>query len=165
MANVLHRLGEEDYQAVLPILLEDSNAHVRAAAQRRQVRRRTQQRHAGHVTRVMDEVVKLSKEFAGAAPEKTRPKTAVLGVVREPVTLDEFMQRFCEPARDIGLKRRRILSAVRNGTIKLPPLARPAHRGGRYYFQAEKLAEYWPGWLEKGLPLPELLQKYQSLAG
>jgi hypothetical protein len=165
VANVLHRLGEEDYQTVLPLLQEDPNAHVRAAAQRGLIRRQKQKRHAGHVTRVMDEVVKLSKEFAGPVPEKPRCATVLAGIAREPVTLDEFMERFCVPARDIAMKRRRILSAARNRTIKLPPLARAAHQGRRYYFQIEKLVEYWPHWLEKGLLLPDLLQPYQSLAG
>lgn len=163
VANIVHLLEPEIGQELCQLLLQDDNSHVRSAAQRGSTRRWKRHRHQSHVQRVMDHVVALSEEFYGERHAGTdrRSRSGTTGTsnqeMDEAMTLDHFMLNYCQKTTYVSIKKTSILAAGRNGTIKLPPLARPAHRGRPSYFYLQDLLECWPQWQAQGLQLPDLL--------
>ena len=82
----------------------------------------------------------------------------------EPITLDQFMAKYCEKrSKEVRKHRRKaLLAAARNssrgqGSIALPSPAVP-HRNGRpkEYFTHE-LPATWQGFIDEGVDVPALL--------
>jgi len=78
-----------------------------------------------------------------------------------PITLDDFMAKFCEPRSKENRKHRRLalLAASRNKTITLPPLAGAHKHGMPYRFLVHDLLTSWPDFLNEKVDLPPLASK------
>jgi len=108
---------------------------------------------------------------SGKLQKKTSPKKSALGYIpNEPVTLDQFMVKYCEKRSKETRKYRRkaLLAATRNrkrskGSVALPPPAIP-HKNGRpkEYFTHDLLAA-WQGFIDEGVDLPSLLPEFMLI--
>jgi len=88
------------------------------------------------------------------------------GIPNDPITLDQFMLKYCE-ARTKNLRRSRrqaLLGAARNKTVKLPPLAYPHKSGQSNTYFAHDLLNAWQSYQDENLDLPPLLPQYRTNA-
>ncbi len=79
-------------------------------------------------------------------------------VPNDPVTLDEFMAKFCEyrSKENRKCRKRALLAAARHKTVTLPPLALTRKIGqANRYFPRDLLAA-WQGFLDEGVDVPPL---------
>jgi hypothetical protein len=105
---------------------------------------------------------KLTVTLDGAFPEAKPGPWA--GIPNEPITLDQFMVRYCE-VRTKNLRRSRrqaLLGAARNKTVKMPPLACPYESGQSKKYFVHDLLNAWQGYQDENLDLPPLLPQYQT---
>jgi len=103
--------------------------------------------------------IRWSDPAKSAAPQKAAPHPAASSVPNEPVTLDEFMARFCEPrSKDNRMCRKKaLLAAARHGTVTLPPLASGRKPGQANRYVTHDLLAAWQGFQGEGVDLPALL--------
>jgi len=104
---------------------------------------------------------KLTMTLDAAFPEVEPGPWA--NIPNEPITLDQFMVRFCE-ARTKRLRRSRrnaLLGAARNKMVRLPPLACPYESGQSKKYFVHDLLNAWQDYQDEKLDLPPLLQQYQ----
>lgn len=96
---------------------------------------------------------------APAAP----PVSRWTDVSNEPVTIDDFMAKFCElRTQDNRVCRKRaLLAAARHGTVKLPPLAGERKHGQPNRYFVHDLLWAWQGFLGEGVDLPTLLPEHR----
>lgn len=102
--------------------------------------------------------------FGPAVDEDTKPcdpDPRWASVPNEPVTLDEFMAKFCESRskQHRVYRKRALLAAARHETITLPPLAVPRKPGQANRYFAHDLLGAWQGFLDEGVDLPQLLDR------
>lgn len=91
--------------------------------------------------------------------DRPAPEPAWKGVPNDPVTLDDFMARFCEHrSRDNRKCRKRaLLAAARHKTVTLPALAAPRKHGQANKYFVQDLLAAWEGFRGEGVDLPPLL--------
>ncbi len=97
------------------------------------------------------------------ASSRASPKDAPWATLpNDPVTLDEFMARFCERrSRDNRKCRKRaLLAAARHKTVTLPALAVPRKHGQANKYFVHDLLAAWQGFLDEGVDLPPLLARH-----
>jgi len=82
-------------------------------------------------------------------------------VPSDPVTLDEFMAKYCErrSKENRKFRKRALLAAARHGTVALPPLAAPRKHGQANRYFARRLSDAWQGFLDEGVDLPPMLTR------
>ena len=82
-------------------------------------------------------------------------------VPNDPVTLDEFMAKSCEPRSKENRKfrKRALLAAARHGTVALPPLAASRKQGQANKYFVHDLLAAWQGFIDEGVDLPPLLAR------
>jgi len=106
---------------------------------------------------------------AAAAPTAVATATAVApdngrwpNIPNEPITLDDFMAKFCEPRSKENRKHRKqaLLAAARNETVTLPPLAGTRKHGMPNRYLTHDLLAVWPNFLDEGVDLPPLLPQF-----
>jgi hypothetical protein len=100
---------------------------------------------------------KLTMTLDAAFPEAEPGPWADLA--NEPITLDEFMKRYCEQ-RTAQLRRSRrkaLLHAAWHGTVRMPPLACPYESGKSNKYFVHDLLNAWQGYQDENLDLPPLL--------
>jgi len=80
-------------------------------------------------------------------------------VPNDPLTLDEFMAKFCEcrSKENRKFRKRALLAAARHGTVTLPPLAVPRKHGQANKYFSHELMGVWQGFIDEGVDLPSLL--------
>ena len=85
------------------------------------------------------------------------------GIPNEPITLDQFMAKFCNQQKGTYIvgRRKALLAAVRNRSVKLPVHFKPWKRGQAKKYPAHDLLDAWPSYVERSLVTP-LLPKYQK---
>ena len=83
-------------------------------------------------------------------------------IPNEPVTIDDFMARFCEHrSKETRLCRKRaLLAAARHKTVTLPPLAVPSKPGRTNKYLVHDLLAAWQGFVDDGVDLPSLFPQY-----
>lgn len=83
-------------------------------------------------------------------------------VPNEPITIDGFMARFCEPKKkDYRMYRKRaLLAAARHNTVTMPPLAGPHKHGQPNTYWTHDLLRVWQGYRDEDVELPALLPQY-----
>lgn len=158
VANVLDRLDDETFEAVAPALLDDPNYHVCQAARRIKIRRWRAQRHSSHKQKVLSAVAKLAPEFHEETADASArlPQYAwQLADPNEPVSLRQFIERFCQHVTDAQSKHVLLTKSIYRRLIPAPPLAVAHRRGGGNYYRVRDLANIWPTW-QGTLPLPPL---------
>jgi len=86
-------------------------------------------------------------------------------VSNEPVTLDEFMAKYCEhrSKENRKFRKRALLAAARHGTVTLPPLAALRKHGQSNTYFVHGLLAAWENFLDEGVDLPTLLPQYANL--
>ena len=108
-----------------------------------------------------------------AAPDESKPKGELsprvakrfpwANLPNDPITLDQFMVRFCEKRTRESRRCRReaLLGAARNETVVMPPLAtRKSGQSNKYF--THDLLNAWQGFIDdKNVHLPPLLPQYQ----
>ncbi|MBN1548058.1 MAG: hypothetical protein JW902_15510 [Syntrophaceae bacterium] len=106
---------------------------------------------------------KLAISLDGAFPD-TKPGPWA-DIPNEPITLDQFMVKYCEKkSRHIRQYRRQaLLAANRNHTVKMPSLAIPHKSGQSHKYYTHDLLSSWQGFLDEGVDLPPLLGEYKSI--
>ena len=98
----------------------------------------------------------------GAFPEVAPSPWA--DIPNEPITLDQFMVKYCEKRSEGSRRSRRraLLGAARNETVKMPPLAGPRKSGKPNRYFVHDLLNAWQGYQDENLDLPPLLPQYQT---
>ena len=81
----------------------------------------------------------------------------------EPITLNEFMAKYCEKISKDRCRCRReaLLAAARHRTITMPPLAERYKRGRAKKYFVHGLFDAWHDFRDKGVILPELKAEYR----
>jgi len=97
----------------------------------------------------------------GAFPEVAPGPWA--DIPNEPITLDQFMVKYCEKrtAQLRRSRRRALLHAAWHGTVRMPPLACPQMSGQSNKYFVHDLLKAWQNYQDEKLDLPPLLQQYQ----
>ena len=99
----------------------------------------------------------LHVSIEGAFPDvEPRPWA---DIPNEPITLDKFMEKYCEK-RTPQLRRSRrraLLAAAWHGTITMPALAAPRKSGQPNRYYTHDLLAAWQGFLDEITDLPPLL--------
>jgi len=105
---------------------------------------------------------KLTVSLDGAFPQAKPGPWA--GIPNEPITLDQFMVRYCEVrTKNLRRSRRKALhGAARNETVKMPPLAGPYESGQSKKYFVRDLLKSWHDFLDENLDLPPLLSQYKT---
>ena len=100
---------------------------------------------------------RLKVSLDGAFPEVEPGPWADLP--NEPVTLVDFMGKFCEgrSLRNRRSRRDALTGADRNDTVKMPSLAVPYQNGSSNKYFTHDLLKAWQGFLDENLDLPPLL--------
>jgi len=120
---------------------------------------------------------KASPSVAASAPasKKSEPVPSQASAARcsdtaqwtdipnEPIALDDFMAKFCEPrSKDNRMCRKRaLLAAARHGTVKLPSLGGQRKHGQANKYLTHDLLAAWQGYLDEGVDLPPLLPEFR----
>jgi len=94
------------------------------------------------------------------APGEPDNAEAWPGIPDDPITLDEFVAKYCEQRsrQTRRYRRKALLPAARNGTVSVPSLAAPHKRGQAKRFFTHDLLAAWHGFLDEGVDLPPLLR-------
>jgi CheY-like chemotaxis protein len=102
---------------------------------------------------------------SGEPQKKAAPEKSPWGhIPNEPVTLDQFMAKYCESRSKELYKCRRnaLLAAARHKTVAMPGLAERHKRGKpKKYFTRDLLAA-WSRFQDEGVDLPAMKPEYQS---
>ena len=100
---------------------------------------------------------KLTVTLDGAFPEAKPGPWA--DIPNEPITLDQFMAKYCEthPKDYRRYRRRALLGAARNKTVKMPALAGPYKSGQPNKYFVHDLLNAWQDYQDENLDLPQLL--------
>jgi hypothetical protein len=104
----------------------------------------------------------LHVSIEGAFPDvEPRPWA---DIPNQPVTLDEFMVKYCEKrTKDLRQSRRKaLLGAARNETVKLPPVAGSFQSGQSKRYFVHDLLNAWQSYQDENLDLPPLLPQYRT---
>ena len=82
----------------------------------------------------------------------------------KPITLDMFMARFCEKQKGtyIIARRKGLLAAARNRSVKLPGHVMPWTSGQAKKYFTHDLLNSWRGFIDENVDLPPLLSQYQA---
>ena len=110
----------------------------------------------------------VAAEQAASTPDKRKAVQAKAqaedrgrwaSIPNEPVDLETFMGRFCEPRSKENRKcrKRALLAAARHGTVALPPIAGPRKPGQANRYLTQDLLAAWPGFVDAGVEVPPLL--------
>ncbi len=85
-------------------------------------------------------------------------------VPNEPITLDNFMAKFCRQEKGTYIvgRRKALLAAVRNESVKLPMYVKPWTRGQAKKYPVHDLLNAWPSYVERSL-VTSLLPQYQQV--
>lgn len=104
---------------------------------------------------------KLTVPLDGAFPEVEPGPWADLA--NEPITLDQFMVKFCEEHKGtyIAARRRGLLAADRNETLKLPQHVEPWTSGQAKTYFTHDLLDAWESYVDRRL-VPPLLAQYRT---
>jgi hypothetical protein len=171
VANVLHLVPQHDYDRLQPLLAGDCYGFVRAAAERAAVRRTKLQQERRRVDRTVSELRKIAPRLLSDEPDASAPARAGEAPHREPaatpaariplsevLTLDQFMQRYCQPlSKPLRRSRRQaLLAAARRGKLSLPPQAARRSSGQSARYHARDLVACWRQWIDQGHDLPPL---------
>jgi len=80
-------------------------------------------------------------------------------IPNEPITLDEFMVKYCQKrSKQVPRHRRQALVAgAGNGTVTIPPVAAPHRSGQAKRYFVRDLLRGWRAFLDEGVELPALL--------
>lgn len=121
--------------------------------------------------RPLVEIIRFGKDglkapLDGAFPEVEPGPWANLA--NEPITLDQFMVRFCEEHKGtyIAARRRALLAADRNETVRLPEHVEPWTSGQVKRYFTHDLLDTWQGFIHYNkVNLPGLLPQYQLAGG
>jgi len=111
-------------------------------------------------TKSADVPVTSGRPQKEAAPEKSPWDH----IPNEPVTLDQFMVKYCESMSKELYKCRRnaLLAAARHKTVTMPGMAEPYKRGKpKKYFTRDLLAA-WSRFQDEGVDLPVLKARFKS---
>jgi len=111
--------------------------------------------------------VKLSRESAQggeAAPVPSSGEGRWASVPNEPIDLDSFMARFCEPRGKENriCRKRALLAAARHKAVTLPPLAGARKHGQANKYFTHDLLAAWQGFRDEGVELPPALPEYKG---
>ena len=104
---------------------------------------------------------KLTMTLDGAFPEVEPGPWA--DIPNEPITLDQFMVKFCEEHKGtyIAARRRGLLAADRNETLKLPQHVEPWTSGQAKRYFTHDLLDAWESYVDRSL-VPPLLAQYRT---
>ena len=100
-----------------------------------------------------------AKPQSPAAKAEARDAQTVGGRDEQILTLDGFMRLFCvKTERTLRRYRREsLLAAARYGTVEMPVPTESPKRGKAYEYAVPDLLAAWPGFLDAGIELPELV--------
>jgi hypothetical protein len=102
---------------------------------------------------------KIVQPTAQATPPP--PDERWVDVPNEPIEIDNFMARFCEPRskEHRTCRKRALLAAARHKTVTLPPLTGKRKHGQPNLYLVHDLLAAWQSFLDEGVDVPRLLTR------